>query len=165
MTTTANTTEQTSPYNMLNIPDKLTKDEVLKLADFLANNSIQNKLNISLDVDLNFEQDRELLKYLIKHVEEKKGQYNNFTLDIPKTEKNKPSFVKNKTAYINFVKKHVNDPKYKGRFVAFVDGKLQGVDDKERVLAKKVYDKCGYVDMYVGKVTTQKTIINMGCRV
>jgi hypothetical protein len=163
MAATATTTESTTISDTL---DKLSKEEILKLADFIIDNYVQDGNNLSLDNDLNLEQNKRLSqKDIIKYIQDKKAQQDNSTLNISKAIKDDPGFAKNEASYDNFVKNHLNDPEYKDRFVAFVNGKLQGVDDKESTLAKKVYDKCGHVDMYIGKVSTQKIILDMACRV
>ena len=65
----------------------------------------------------------------------------------------------NKKAFEDFVKINLNSSEYKNRFVAFVNGKFQGVGDKRNTLIGKMYDKFGNVDMYVDKVTDEKEIV------
>ena len=67
--------------------------------------------------------------------------------------------TRNEIAFNEFLKTHLNDPKYKNKFVAFVNGKLQDVGNKKNALIEKIYDKFGNVDMYVDRVTHQKEII------
>ncbi len=65
----------------------------------------------------------------------------------------------NKKAFEDFVKINLNNSEYKNHFVAFVNGKFQGVGDKRNALIGKMYDKFGNVDMYVDKVTDEKEIV------
>ena len=65
----------------------------------------------------------------------------------------------NKQKSEDFVKINLNNSEYKNHFVAFVNGKFQGVGDKRNALIGKMYDKFGNVDMYVDKVTDEKEIV------
>ncbi len=67
--------------------------------------------------------------------------------------------VKNKSAFDDFIKTNLENPKFKNKFVAFVNGEFQDIGDKRNALIEKMYDKFGNVDMYVDKVTDQKKVI------
>ena len=59
----------------------------------------------------------------------------------------------NENVFNDFLKNHLDDPKYKNKFVVFVNGKLQDTGNVRSALAKKMYDQFGNVNMYVGKIT------------
>ena len=65
----------------------------------------------------------------------------------------------NKNAFENFVKTNLDNPEFKNKFVAFVNGEFQDLSDKRNALIEKIYDKFGNVDMYVDQVTDQKKVI------
>ena len=57
----------------------------------------------------------------------------------------------NENAYRDFVSSNSDNPEFKGKFVAFVHGKLQGSDRSQMDLIYRMYDKFGNVYMYVGR--------------
>lgn len=61
----------------------------------------------------------------------------------------------NETAFEQFKERNLNNPKYTGKYVAFVNGKLEGMDEIENRLVKKIYNKFGNVEMFVGKVVLE----------
>ena len=67
--------------------------------------------------------------------------------------------IENKNAFTDFVQTNLDNPKFKNKFVAFVNGIFQDVGDKRNALIEKMYDKFGNVDMYVDKITAQKKVI------
>lgn len=78
---------------------------------------------------------------------------------VPDSEANDEN-IKNKKAFSHFVKAHLDDCRFKNKFVAFVDGEFQGVGDAENELIEKIYVDFGNVDMYVGRVSNhRKTIL------
>ncbi|MBS7648070.1 hypothetical protein KEJ17_00255 [Candidatus Bathyarchaeota archaeon] len=50
--------------------------------------------------------------------------------------------------------KLVQDPSYRGKYVAFFQGTLVGCDDDKGKLAKSIYEKYGYVPIYIDRVAT-----------
>jgi len=48
--------------------------------------------------------------------------------------------------------KLMQDPKYRGKYVAFFQGDLVGCDDDKGRLAKSIYKKYGYVPIYIDQV-------------
>lgn len=69
----------------------------------------------------------------------------------PLKDKNK----ENENAFNAFLKDHLDDPFYKNKFVAFVNGKLQDIGDTESGLVNKMYEQFGDGYMYVGKITDE----------
>lgn len=66
----------------------------------------------------------------------------------------------NGDGFDRFVYEHRNDPEFKGKFVAFVHGKYQGCGTSGGALMREMLRKFGYVNMFVGPVTTKaRTII------
>lgn len=74
--------------------------------------------------------------------------------NMPNTEN-----IENKDAFEDFARNNLNNPQFKNKFVAFVNGKFQDAGDKKNVLIKKMYDEFGNVDMYVHKITDQRKIV------
>jgi len=64
---------------------------------------------------------------------------------------------KNRSAYNIFVNENLHDPKFQEKYVVFVNGQLEDVADNEVELVKQVHEKYGNIDMYVGKVSLEKT--------
>jgi len=64
----------------------------------------------------------------------------------------------NKMAFNTFLTENVYNPQYTNKFVAFVNGKFEGVDEDRSKLVKEMYDKFGNVETYVGKVTLSQEI-------
>ena len=67
--------------------------------------------------------------------------------------------IENKIAFYDFKENNLENPRFKDKFVAFVNGKFQDVGDKENALIGKMYDKFGSVPMYVGKITDKKEFV------
>ncbi len=63
----------------------------------------------------------------------------------------------NKNAFKQFLCENLNNPKYKNKYLAFVNGIFQDYGDKRTKLVHTMYQKFGNVKMYVGKVTSEKT--------
>ena len=61
----------------------------------------------------------------------------------------------NEESFEQFLQENINNPQYKDKFVAFVNGTFQDVDEVENRLVKKMHEKFGNVEMFVGKVTSE----------
>ncbi len=60
----------------------------------------------------------------------------------------------NKTAFEKFLKENINNPKYRNKYVGFVNGNIEDyVSSSEGDLIRKIYNKYGNVEMYVGKIS------------
>lgn len=46
----------------------------------------------------------------------------------------------------------IRDPAYNGKYVAVFQGRIVGCDEEKERLAEKVYEKYGYVPIYIDKV-------------
>ena len=66
---------------------------------------------------------------------------------------------KNKRVFEDFVKTHLDNPEYAGKYAAFVDGHFQKCSIDKIDLVKEMYDKFGNIEMYVGKIASPKTTI------
>lgn len=55
--------------------------------------------------------------------------------------------------FLKMLSELVQDPKYKGKYVAIFQGSIVGCDEDKGKLAKAVYEKYGYVPIYIGMVT------------
>ena len=67
--------------------------------------------------------------------------------------KSQISFDKSCEAFDKFVDKNADNPKYKDRFVVFVDGKYEAIGDSKINLIENVYVKYGNVPMCAGRIT------------
>ncbi len=55
-------------------------------------------------------------------------------------------------AFLKVRDKLIQDPRYRGRYVAFFQNALVGCDEDKGRLAKSVYEKYGYVPIYIDRV-------------
>ncbi len=94
-------------------------------------------------------------------------QRNTITLNIPpikwelmplKTSLPEQIFEREKKAFFEIKRSVVNNPDYKNKYIAIVNGEIVGVGDNRIKLAREVYAKKGYVTMYIGEVKEQETI-------
>ena len=67
---------------------------------------------------------------------------------------------KNQLAYELFVKTNTIDVLQK-KYVVFVNGKLEEFGDSESELVGKMYDKHGNIEMWVGRTSGERDIINI----
>ena len=69
--------------------------------------------------------------------------------------------MENKIAFNKFKIEYINDPEFKDKFVAFVNGKFQDVGDKKETLIESMYDKFGNVPMYVSVISNRKRVVRL----
>ena len=62
-------------------------------------------------------------------------------------------FERSKKAFNDFVKNNVQNPKFSGKYVVFINGQYQGVGDSKIDLVTQMYRKFGNVAMYAGCVS------------
>ena len=48
-------------------------------------------------------------------------------------------------AFDDFVKSNLNNPEFRDKYVAFIDGKFAGVGDKKTELVLRLYDKLSLI--------------------
>ena len=114
--------------------------------------NLWNKLNIYVLVD-GFNSEEETWADSIGEIF-KNWKYELENYPISKTTL-KDENEENENAFNDFLKDHLDDPKYKNKFVAFVNGRFQDTGDTESALVNKMYEQFGDVYMYVGKITDQ----------
>lgn len=109
---------------------------------------------------------KEILKKIIKKIHDKTNSNNNLCtkgenlfLKSTNTLLKNRNINKDRMVFNNFVKEHIDDPNFKDKYIAIVNGKFEDVGDERIPLIKKIYAKFGKVDMYVGKVTNKKRIV------
>lgn len=61
----------------------------------------------------------------------------------------------NKTAFNKFLIEKINDNDFAGKYAAFINGQLQGVDSSRSKLVEKMFEKFGNVEMHVGRLAIQ----------
>ncbi|MEM1538482.1 MAG: hypothetical protein QXK12_07230 [Candidatus Nezhaarchaeales archaeon] len=91
----------------------------------------------------------EVISELIKDYVERSG----FTED-PQQLKYILQIEEEREKFLKIRNKLVQDPSYKGKYVAIFQGNLVGCDDDKGKLAKAVYEKYGYVPIYIDMVAT-----------
>ena len=69
------------------------------------------------------------------------------------------AFKREESSFERLRRKSLSDERFKGKFIAVLDGKLVGCDEDDSKLAKRIYDTYGYRPIYIDKVTeTRRTI-------
>ena len=69
--------------------------------------------------------------------------------------------VKNKEAFDAFRKANLNNPEFRGKFVAFIDCKFAGVDEKRYSLLLRLREKFGSVDMHLSQITDKELLLDL----
>ena len=67
--------------------------------------------------------------------------------------------VENKGVFDAFRKANLNNPEFRGKFVAFIDCKFAGVGEKRSALVRQMREKFGRVDMHVSKITDKEKVL------
>jgi len=93
----------------------------------------------------------EVITELIKDYIERRG----FTED-PQQLKYILQVEEEREAYLKIREKLIREPGYKGKYVAFLQGALVGSDENKGKLAEKVYEKYGYVPIYIDRVAAEE---------
>ena len=65
-------------------------------------------------------------------------------------------FDRNKNSFVKLKEELLRDEAYVNKFVAIIDGKIVDSDYDRSALVERVYAKCGYLQLFIGKVTKQK---------
>jgi len=71
------------------------------------------------------------------------------------------SFEKEREAFNRLIVEAIRNPGYANKYIAVVDGLIQGSDYNKENLARRIYKKFGYRPIYVGKVTRTKRTIEL----
>ena len=69
--------------------------------------------------------------------------------------------MKNKEAFDAFRKANLNNPEFRGKFVAFIDCKFAGVDEKRCPLLLRLREKFGSVDMHLSQITDKELLLDL----
>ena len=70
-------------------------------------------------------------------------------------------FEREKQAFGRLKVNLLNDPNYLNKFVAVVGGQVVDSDFDESVLAKRVYEKHGYIPIYIEKVELEEEVLEV----
>jgi len=89
----------------------------------------------------------EVITKLIKDYVERSG----FTED-PQQLKYILQVEEERETFHKVLNKLIQDPRYKGKYVAFFQGTLVGCDEDKGKLAESLYEKYGYVPIYIDRV-------------
>lgn len=89
---------------------------------------------------------REVIAELIKDYVEQRG----FTEDVQQL-RYILQIEEEREAFIEIRDELIADPSYKGKYVAVFQGAIVGCDEDKGRLAKNVYEKYGYVPIYIDK--------------
>lgn len=71
------------------------------------------------------------------------------------------AFERERQAFLRIKDSLLDDPEFRGRFVAIYEGNIVGQDEDNRELAKRVYSRYGYVPIYIGKIERERRVIEM----
>lgn len=66
---------------------------------------------------------------------------------------------KNKRAFEDFVKTHLQNPEYADKYAVFIDGHFQKYGVDKIALVKEIYDEFGNTEIYIDKISSSKTTI------
>ena len=69
--------------------------------------------------------------------------------------------MKNKEAFDVFRKANLNNPEFRGKFVAFIDCKFAGVDEERCPLLLRLDEKFGSVDMHLDQITDKELVLDL----
>lgn len=70
-------------------------------------------------------------------------------------------FERERDAFLKLKDSLLGQETYTGKFVAIHQGRIVGVGEDKRELAKNVYAQFGYVAIYIGKVERVRTAVEM----
>jgi hypothetical protein len=65
-------------------------------------------------------------------------------------------FEKNRNSFLKLKEALLSEKDYVNKFIAIIDGEIVDSDYDRSTLAERVYARCGYVQLFIGKVTKQK---------
>jgi len=99
---------------------------------------------------------REVIAELIKDYVERKG----FTEDMQQL-KYILQIEEEHEAFLKIRDELIADPSYKGKYVAVLQGAIVGCDEEKGRLAKNVYEKYGYIPIYIDKVVTDRRLVEV----
>jgi hypothetical protein len=71
------------------------------------------------------------------------------------------SFEAERNAFLGMRHMLLSDPAYRGKYVAILDGSVVDIDDDKVRLAKRVYEKHGYVSAYIDKVQEKRQVFEL----
>jgi hypothetical protein len=74
-------------------------------------------------------------------------------------EESKRIFAGDKKAFEQMLPRLLEDTRYRGKYVAVVDGELADSDSDEAAMVMRVYRKYGYRPIYEGKVAEEKEYV------
>ncbi len=112
---------------------------------------LQSDINDSIVIQSSEQKNSPSSKNIHQESEKPKKEQNSmFTgINLNEFEQNKLTFKKLKPSLMK-------DTKYLGKYVAIVENQVFGEDSNEIDLAKQVYEKKGYVPMYIGLVSKKE---------
>jgi hypothetical protein len=99
---------------------------------------------------------REVISELIKDYVERKG----FTEDLQQL-KYFLQIEEEREAFLKIRDKLVADPNYVGKYIAVFQGAVVGCGEDKGKLAENVYEKYGYVPIYIDEVATGGRIVEV----
>ena len=85
-------------------------------------------------------------------------EISSYSLFEKKKTKHHTSIIRNRSAFNDFVRSNIDNPEFRDKYVVFVNENFEAVGDSEVELVRKMRAKYGNIDMYVGKVSYEKTI-------
>ena len=70
-------------------------------------------------------------------------------------------FQREKASFMRWREDLLGDPSYLNKFIAVVGGKVVDSDLDENVLAQRVYEKHGYIPIYIGKIELEEKVLEV----
>lgn len=83
------------------------------------------------------------------------------TLSEPAKHPELDIFLRQREAFMKMKNDLLKDSTYVGKFVAVYREEVVDFDEDNRKLARRVYDKFGYVPIYIGKVQQERSVGEM----
>jgi len=71
------------------------------------------------------------------------------------------AFERERLAFLRIKDSLLDNPKFRGKFVAIYKGNIVGQDEDNRKLARRVYSRYGYVPIYIDKIERERRVIEM----
>jgi len=71
------------------------------------------------------------------------------------------AFERERKTFLRIRDSLLDNPEFRGKFVAIYEGNVVDQDEDNRELAKRVYREYGYVPIYIGKIERERRIIEM----
>lgn len=100
----------------------------------------------------------------VPRMPEKKEKSAGPLVSTPSLRKGPPeleAFERERQAFLRIKDSLLDNPEFRGKFVAIYEGNIVDQDEDNRELARRVYSEYGYVPIYIGKVERERRVTEM----